>query len=190
MYAVIKTGGKQYRVQPGDRIRVEKLDSELGAELQLKEVMLVGGGDTTLVGQPLVKDAVVTVVVTRQTKDKKVIIFKKKRRQGYRRFGTHRQPFTELFISQITAGGKTAKAEEKAVVVDADQVRLEKIMERTVEKKARAEEQVGTGRVKAPVAKKAAKKVVKKKATKKAAKKSPSKRGQKKAAKKAKKTKN
>ena len=87
MYAIIQTGGKQYRVQPGDRLKVEKLADALGAEVNLTDVLMIGG-EATHVGQPLVKNAIVTVVVTKQTKDKKVIIFKKKRRKGYRKFAT------------------------------------------------------------------------------------------------------
>ena len=73
MYAVIKTGGKQYKVQPGDIVRVEKIDKELGAELDLTEVLMIGG-DSPVVGTPLVKNAKVTAVITQQAKDKKVIL--------------------------------------------------------------------------------------------------------------------
>jgi large subunit ribosomal protein L21 len=95
MFAIIRSGGKQYKVQPGDVIRVEKLEQALGSEFDVTDVLMVGG-DTAIVGAPLVDNAKVTMVVTKQTRDRKVIIFKKKRRQGYRRFKTHRQPFTEL----------------------------------------------------------------------------------------------
>lgn len=135
MYAIIQTGGKQYRVQPGDVIRVEKLDQKLGSEFNVTEVLMVGG-DSTVIGQPTVKNASVAVVVTKQTKDRKVIIFKKKRRQGYRRFKTHRQPFTELFVKSISLDGKVAKSDSEANVVDVDQVRQERIAARTVEKTA------------------------------------------------------
>ena len=96
MYAIIKAGGKQYTVKPGDVLRVEKLEAELGAELDLKEVLMVGG-DKTYIGENAGK-AVVTVVVTNQQRHPKVIVFKKRRRQGYRRMGGHRQPYTELFV--------------------------------------------------------------------------------------------
>ncbi len=115
MYAIIKSGGKQYTVKPGDVLRVEKLDAELGAELNLKEVVLVGG-EKTFVGGDTAK-AVVTVVVTNQQRGPKLIIFKKKRRQGYRRTGGHRQPYTELFVKSITnPEGTTAKADGKPAV--------------------------------------------------------------------------
>lgn len=115
MYAIIKAGGKQYTVKPGDVLRVEKMEAELGAELQLKDVLLVGG-DKTFVGETVSK-ALVTVVVTNQQRGPKVIIFKKKRRQGYRRTGGHRQPYTEIFVKSITSPeGQTEKAEAKPVV--------------------------------------------------------------------------
>lgn len=117
MYAIIKAGGKQYTVKPGDVLRVEKMEAELGAELDLKEVLLVGG-DKTFVGDTVGK-AMVTVVVTNQNRGPKLIIFKKKRRQGYRRTGGHRQPYTELFVKSITnPEGQTEKAEAKPNVFD------------------------------------------------------------------------
>ncbi len=130
MYAIVRTGGKQYKVQPGDVIRVEKLENALGSEFDITEVLVVGG-DSTVTGQPTVKNAKVTVIVTKQTKDRKVIIFKKKRRQGYRRFKTHRQHFTELFVKAISLDGKTTKSDTSANVIDVDQVRAEKITART-----------------------------------------------------------
>jgi large subunit ribosomal protein L21 len=113
MYAVIKSGGKQYRVQPGDIIRVEKLNSDLGSEIDIKDIVMVGGDAYGLTAQEL-KSASVIAVVTRQAKDKKVIVFKKKRRQGYRRFGTHRQTFTELFVKSISYNGKTSETDQVA----------------------------------------------------------------------------
>ena len=102
MYAIIRTGGKQYRVKAGDVVRVEKLPKELGSEFDLDEILVVGG-DKTYVGQPTVTDAKVRVVVTQQAKAPKIIIFKKKRRQGYRKMQGHRQLYTELFIKSITS---------------------------------------------------------------------------------------
>lgn len=171
MYAIIKTGGKQYRVQPGDVIRVEKLENALGSELDITEVLMIGG-DSPVLGQPVVKDAKVTVVVTKQTKDRKVIIFKKRRRQGYRRFKTHRQPFTELFVKSIAHGSNVAKSNDEANVIDVDKVRLEKAQGRIEARKARAEgkeeapvEKKATAKKAAPKKKAAAKKGAKKKAT-------------------------
>ncbi len=111
MYAIIKTGGKQYTVKPGDVLRVEKMDADLGAELKC-EVLMVGG-DKTFVGDKI-GSATCTVVVTNQERGPKLVVFKKKRRQGYRRMGGHRQPYTELFVSSITnPDGQTANAETK-----------------------------------------------------------------------------
>ena len=161
MYAIIRTGGKQYKVQAGDIIRVEKLENKLGSEMDITEVLLIGG-DAPSVGAPLVKGAKVTVVVTKQTKDRKVIIFKKKRRQGYRKFKTHRQPFTELFIKAISMDGKTTKADDQAKVIDVDQNRLDKIAARTTEKQAALENK--EVRAEKKTAKPAAKKATAKKA--------------------------
>lgn len=167
MYAIIQSGGKQYRVQPGDVIRVEKLENALGSEFDVKEVLMVGG-ESPAVGAPHVKNASVTVVVTKQTKDRKVIIFKKKRRQGYRKFATHRQPFTELFVKAISLDGKTTKADGEANVVNVDQKRLEKIAART---EAKNEARANRNKDEAPAkaAKPAKKKVAKKAAPKKKA---------------------
>ena len=102
MYAVIKTGGKQYRVSEGDRIRVEKLIGDVGSSLEFGDVLMVGG-DKVLVGTPTVEGAKVTAEITGQDKAKKVIVFKMKRRKGYRRKRGHRQPYTELKITGINA---------------------------------------------------------------------------------------
>ncbi|GIL17128.1 MAG: hypothetical protein BroJett040_08790 [Oligoflexia bacterium] len=176
MYAIIRTGGKQYKVQPGDVIRVEKLDQQLGSEFDLSDVLMVGG-ETPVVGQPTVQGAKVTLVVTKQAKDRKVIIFKKKRRQGYRRFKTHRQMFTELFVKAISHGGKTAKADSDPVVIDVDQARQEKIQARTAAKESARAAKPGE-----EIIEKAAKKVAKKTTAKK---KAPAKKAGKKPAKKA-----
>jgi large subunit ribosomal protein L21 len=167
MFAIVRTGGKQYKVQPGDSIRVEKLDSALGTELDLTDVLLVGG-ETTAVGTPTVKNAKVTVVVIKQTRDRKVIIFKKKRRQGYRRFKTHRQHFTELFVKSISLDGKVAQSEEKATVIDVDQVRMDRIQARTTDrleaKKLGAKKEAAPKKAAKPTARKAVKKAPAKKA--------------------------
>ena len=118
MYAIIRTGGKQYTVRAGDLLRVEKLPRELGAEFELDEILLVGG-DKIHVGEPTVKNAKVTVVVTQQARAPKLIVFKKKRRQGYRRLHGHRQLFTELFVKSIQGpSGELSEAQVEAQVVD------------------------------------------------------------------------
>lgn len=183
MYAIIRTGGKQYKVQAGDVLQVDKLEQKLGAEFDINDVLMVGG-EATHVGQPTVKGAKVTVVVTKQAKDKKKIVFKKKRRQGYRKFATHRQEFTELFVKAITSpDGKVAKTEEKAHVVDVDAVRAEKKQARIDARIARVSGKEAAGEKKEAV-KKVAKKKVAKKAVKKTAKKASKSGAKKKAVKK------
>ena len=103
MYAVIKTGGKQYRVSPGDSIEVEKLPYEVGEQVELDEVLLVVNGSGTQIGRPLVEGAMVKATVTRQAKGRKVIIFKMRSSKRYRRRRGHRQHFTRLRIDEIVA---------------------------------------------------------------------------------------
>lgn len=178
MYAIIRTGGKQYKVQAGDVLQVEKLDQKLGAEFSITDVLMVGG-DTPVLGQPLVKGASVAVVVTKQAKSRKVLIFKKKRRQGYRRLKAHRQEFTELFVKSVTgADGKVTKAETTPNVVDVAAKRVERILTKQAARTERIESQIGQGRAnkakamsEAVVAKKTAKKAAAKKTAKKATKK-------------------
>ncbi len=110
MYAVIKTGGKQYRVQPGDLLVVEKLDGDVGAQVAFDQVLMVGGeGGDVLVGAPTVDGAVVTATLIETRKGEKVKIFKKIRRQGYRRTRGHRQFETVLRVTGLEAGAHTAK---------------------------------------------------------------------------------
>jgi large subunit ribosomal protein L21 len=102
MYAVIKTGGKQYRVAEGQLLRVEKLPGAKGDKVSFGEVLLVSG-DTPKVGQPLVKGASVAAEITGQDRGKKIVVFKFRRRKNYRRKSGHRQPYTELKITGISA---------------------------------------------------------------------------------------
>lgn len=103
MFAVIKTGGKQYKVAEKDVLRVEKLDAKEGAKIKLDEILMVSDGKTTTTGTPLVKGAEVEAEVIAQDRNPKVIIFKKKRRQNYRRKKGHRQHVTVLRITKIKA---------------------------------------------------------------------------------------
>jgi large subunit ribosomal protein L21 len=103
MYAIIKTGGKQYRVSEGDTIRVEKIPGDVGSNVELDEVLMVGGTDDVSVGTPLVSGAKVTAEITAQDRAKKIIVFKMKRRKNYRRKQGHRQPYTELRITGVSA---------------------------------------------------------------------------------------
>ncbi len=102
MYAVIKTGGKQYRVSEGETLHVEKLAGKAGDAVTFDQVLLVGGGDSVKVGAPLVKGASVKAEIIDQARDKKIIIFKFRRRKNYRRKIGHRQPFTAVKITGIT----------------------------------------------------------------------------------------
>lgn len=109
MYAVIKTGGKQYRVQPGDTIVVEKLAGEAGADVSLGEVLMLGGDKGVTLGAPLIEGATVAATLVETRKGEKIKIFKKTRRQGYRRTNGHRQPESVLRITGIEGAGESAK---------------------------------------------------------------------------------
>ncbi|OQY25680.1 MAG: 50S ribosomal protein L21 [Desulfobacteraceae bacterium 4572_35.2] len=102
MYAVIKTGGKQYKVSEGDTLKIEKIVGEVGETIELSEVLMVGGEEVQI-GTPLLPGAKVTARIVEQGKDKKVIVFKSKRRQGYRKTYGHRQTITRLKITGIEA---------------------------------------------------------------------------------------
>jgi len=102
MYAIIQTGGKQYRVSPGDVVKVEKLDGNVGDTVTFENVLMIGGEKEPIIGSPVVKGASVTGTITEQDKAKKITILKFKRRKGYRRKMGHRQPFTRLRIEKIT----------------------------------------------------------------------------------------
>lgn len=103
MYAVIKTGGKQYQVKVGDVVFIEKIDAEDGATVTFDEVLLVGGEEGVKVGTPVVSGAKVEAKVLGQTKGKKVIVFKYKSKKGYRNKNGHRQPYTKVEIASINA---------------------------------------------------------------------------------------
>ena len=104
MFAVIRTGGKQYKVAPGEVIAVEKLDGEPGATVELGEVLMIGDGADVSTGAPLVAGASVSAELVEQTRAAKIIVFKKKRRHNYRRKNGHRQHQTLLRITGINAG--------------------------------------------------------------------------------------
>ncbi len=116
MFAVIKTGGKQYRVENNDVILVEKLSGAAGDAISLDQVLMVGEGDKVTVGTPFVEGAAVTASVIDQTRGEKIIVFKKKRRQNYRRKKGHRQDLTALRITDVAAkaGAKKAAAKKAA----------------------------------------------------------------------------
>ena len=103
MYAIVRTGGKQYQVEAGDTLRVEKLQGEVGDTVELVEVLLVVDGETVTIGQPQVDGAKVVAKIVEQGRHKKVIVFKKRKRQGYQVKNGHRQMYTALTIETISA---------------------------------------------------------------------------------------
>ena len=103
MLAVIKTGGKQSIVKPGDRLKVEKIDAEVGETLEISEVLLVKKEDEVKVGTPVVEGSKVVVSVLEQGRSPKIIVFKKKAKKGYKRKKGHRQPYTLIEVKEIVA---------------------------------------------------------------------------------------
>ena len=120
MYAVVKTGGKQYRVAKDDTILVEKVDADEGEAVTLSDVMLVGDGDKITVGTPVVADASVEAQVVSQTRGPKIIIFRRKRRKNHRRTQGHRQDLTLLKITDINTSGKKAATPSKKAAAKAE----------------------------------------------------------------------
>ena len=160
MYAVIRTGGKQYKVKAGDLVNVDLLTKSKGDEFDMDEVLFVSG-KTSHVGEPTVANAKVTVVVAKQDKEKKVLVFKKKRRKGYRKMQGHRQDYTQLFVKTITSPeGETDSAEMKVKAKE----------EKPAAKKATAKKTAKKATAKKATTKKKTtkKKTTKKKTTKKA----------------------
>ena len=103
MYAVVATGGKQYRVQEGDTLRIEKIPGDVGAEVAFDRVLMVSDGDDVKVGKPVLENAVVSGTIVEQGKGRKILVFKYKRRKRYRRKQGHRQLFTAVKIGTIEA---------------------------------------------------------------------------------------
>lgn len=102
MYAIIKTGGKQYQVSTGEQVRVEKLPGNVGDTVELADVLLVVENGSTVIGKPVVEGAKVTATISEQGKHRKIKVFKRKRRKGYRLMKGHRQAYTSLKINEIT----------------------------------------------------------------------------------------
>ena len=101
MYAVVKTGGKQYRVSKGDRVKIEKIPGDVGAEVSFDQVLMIGGTDDVKVGTPVVSGATVSARIIKQDRSRKVTVFKFKRRQGYKKKQGHRQAYTQVEITGI-----------------------------------------------------------------------------------------
>jgi large subunit ribosomal protein L21 len=102
MYAVVKTGGKQYRITPGEKVKVEQISGDVGAEVVLDQVLMVGDGESVRLGQPTIAGATVKATVVGQGRGDKVTIFKMRRRKHYQKHQGHRQNYTELKIDSIT----------------------------------------------------------------------------------------
>jgi large subunit ribosomal protein L21 len=128
MFAVIKTGGKQYRVSAGAKVRVEQLEAEVGAEVVIDQVLMVGSGDSVQIGKPIVQGANVRATILGHGRADKVHIYKHRRRKHYKKQGGHRQWFSELFVSGIDNGaGQVATAEVPQVKTVDDLTRIEGI---------------------------------------------------------------
>ena len=132
MFAVIKTGGKQYRVATDDVLKIEKLDADEGAMVEFTEVLMVGEGADATIGAPTVDGALVTAEVVENGRSRKVIAFKKRRRQNSKRKRGHRQHFTEVKIAEILTGG--AKPSKKAAAKKAAPVKTEAAAETKADK--------------------------------------------------------
>ena len=139
MYAVVKTGGKQYRVAKDDKIMVEAIKAEAGETVVLNDVMMLGDGDKITIGKPIVEGAAVSAEVVKHARGPKIIIFRRKRRKNHRRTQGHRQDLTLLKITDISADGAKAapKAAKKAAAKAAPKAAAKKAAaKKTAAKKA------------------------------------------------------
>jgi large subunit ribosomal protein L21 len=169
MYAVFRSGGKQYRASKGDVLRLEKIEADEGATIKFDEVLLLGEGSNIKVGSPLLTGSSVSGKVLRQGKTKKVNVVKFKRRQNYLRQGSHRQFFTEVEITGISGAG-TRKAPAKDDTAEKPAAKKKAVTKKPAARKKAAKKVAakGSGTKKTSAKKKAAKKTAsKKKATKK-----------------------
>jgi large subunit ribosomal protein L21 len=162
MYAVFRSGGKQYRASKGDVLKLEKLDADEGANVSFDEVLLVGEGKDIQVGSPLLSGSSVSGKVLKQGKSKKVSVVKFRRRQNYLRQHTHRQHFTEVEITDIKSGGKAAPAKAAEKSAD-DKPAAKKAAKKSAKKAAAKKPAAKKAAAKKPAAKKAAKKKAAKK---------------------------
>ncbi|MCH9696151.1 MAG: 50S ribosomal protein L21 [Gammaproteobacteria bacterium] len=162
MYAVFRTGGKQYRAAKGDVLRLEKIEADEGTTVQFDDVLLIGEGADIKVGNPILGGSSVSGKVLRQGKTKKVPVVKFKRRQNYLRQGSHRQFFTEVEITAISASGakKAAPKKDDSDAVAAKPAAKKKAAKKPATKKAAAKK---TATKKPAAKKKAAKKTAAKK---------------------------
>lgn len=159
MYAVIETGGKQYRVQEGDVITVEKLKVSAGDNVEFDRVLVLSDGKSVQVGTPTVESAKVYGSVVENGKGEKVIIFKYKSKKDYRKKQGHRQPYTMIKIDSLSADGKPAPKKSVEKNVEATEATVEKTEKKTVEKATTVKKPA----VKKPAAEKAEKPATEKK---------------------------
>ena len=138
MYAVIKTGGKQYRVAPNEVLKVERLPVEAGRRIAFNEVLAVDSGEGLKVGAPMVAGAMVTATVVEQTHAPTILVFKKKRRHNYRRKNGHRQDLTVIRISEILTDGRQPSAEPEAAPATQAQEKPAKAKKAATDKKPAA----------------------------------------------------
>ena len=138
MYAVFRSGGKQYRASKGDKLRLERLPAEEGSSVEFDEVLLIGAGGELSVGKPLVDGGRVEAKVLAQGKGRKIDVVKFKRRQNYKRLGGHRQAYTEVEITGISGAGMTAGAAEEAGAAPKKQAAKKKAAKKTAAKKKTA----------------------------------------------------
>ncbi len=175
MYALVRTGGKQYRVSKDDTILVERISADEGAEVILDDIVMLGDGDKVTIGTPRVEGAAVSATVMRQTRGPKIIIFRRKRRKNHRRTQGHRQDLTLLKINVIAEDGKSltpkaapkkaaAKTEAKTETKTAAKAAPKKAAAKKTEAKTAAKTEAKAAPKKAPAKKAAAKKTAAKKA--------------------------
>jgi large subunit ribosomal protein L21 len=161
MYAVVTSGGKQYKVEEGETLKVEKIPGDVGSSVKFDRVLMIADGDTVSIGQPVLDDALVEGHIVEQGKSKKIIVFKYKRRKRYRRKQGHRQQYTAVKIDSIQAkavkAGKKAEAETEARKPATKKVAVKEAVKKKAAKKPEA---------KAEAKKKETKKAVKPKAKK------------------------
>ena len=162
MYALVRTGGKQYRVAKDDTILVERIAADEGAEVILDDVVMLGDGDKVTIGTPRVEGAAVSATVVSQTRGPKIIIFRRKRRKNHRRTQGHRQDLTLLKINAIAEDGKSLKPKAAPAKKAAAK---EKAAPKAAAKKAAAKKAAPKAEAKAAPKKAAAKKTAAKKAT-------------------------
>ena len=174
MYALVRTGGKQYRVSKDDTILVERISADEGAEVILDDIVMLGDGDKVTIGTPRVEGAAVSATVMRQTRGPKIIIFRRKRRKNHRRTQGHRQDLTLLKINVIAEDGKSltpkaapkkaaAKTEAKTETKTAAKAAPKKAAAKKTEAKTAAKTEAKAAPKKAPAKKAAAKKTAAKK---------------------------